>query len=109
MKRTLPALAAALLATAAFGQAPAPAPAASEVPAHKCEPKPEYPGRLGMQSETRRKSFEREVKNYQECMTKYLDSRKAAMKANEEAGNAAIAEYNAQMKKINEAQQAAQQ
>jgi hypothetical protein len=105
MKRILPALAAALFASAAFGQAAAPV----DIPAHKCEPKPEYPGRLALQTETRRKAFEREVKNYQECMTKYLDARKAFMKANEEAANAAIAEYNTLMKKINEAQAAANQ
>src|SRR5436190_24341372 len=97
MKRILPALAAALFASAAFGQATPP----TDVPAHKCEPKPEYPGRLGMQSDIRRKAFERDVKNYQDCMNKDLESRKVAMKANEDAANSAIAEYNALMKKIN--------
>jgi hypothetical protein len=105
MKRFLPALAAALFAAAVYGQSAAP----SDVPAHKCEPKPEYPGRVAMTSDIRRKVFERDVKNYQECMTKYLEARKVLMKANEEAANAAIAEYNAIMKQLNEAQQAATQ
>src|SRR5207237_4994939 len=103
MKRILPALAAALFAAAAFGQAAAP----TDVPPAKCEPKPEYPGRLGMQSDIRRKAFERDVKNYQECMNKYLEARKVTMKANEDAANEAIAEYNALMKKINADQKAA--
>jgi hypothetical protein len=79
----------------------------SDVPKHKCEPKPEYPGRIAMQSDTRRKLFEREIKQYQECMNAYLDQRKTSMKANEENANAAIAEYNAVMKKLNSDQEAA--
>jgi hypothetical protein len=87
-------------ATAPFAQV-------SDVPKHKCEPKPEHPGRIAMQSDTRRKLLEREIKQYQECMNAYLDQRKAAMKANEENANAAIAEYNAVMKKLNSDQEAA--
>jgi hypothetical protein len=79
----------------------------SDVPKHKCEPKPEYPGRIAMQSDTRRKLFEREIKQYQDCMNAYLDQRKTSMKANEENANAAIAEYNAVMKKLNSDQEAA--
>jgi hypothetical protein len=60
-----------------------------------------------MQSDIRRKAFERDVKNYQECMNKYLEARKTTMKANEDAANAAIAEYNELMKKINADQKAA--
>jgi hypothetical protein len=95
-------LAAILLAAATtpFAQAP-------EAPKHKCEPKPEYPGRLAMQSDTRRGLFERELKNYQTCMNAYLAERKAVMKANEDNANEAISEYNAVMKKINEDQKAA--
>ncbi len=97
MKRIL--LAAFLLAAATtpFAQS-------AEVPKSNCDPKPEYPGRLAMQSDTRRGLFERELKTYKTCMDKYLADRKAAMKANEENANAAIGEYNSVMKKINEAQ-----
>ena len=100
MKRII--LAAALLAcaTTPFAQG-------SEVPKSQCDPKPEYPGRLAMQSDTRRGLFERELKTYKTCMDKYLADRKAAMKANEENANAAINEYNTVMKKINEDQTAA--
>jgi hypothetical protein len=100
MKRIL--LAACLLAcaTTPFAQV-------TDVPKHKCEPRPEYPGRLAMQSDIRRKTFDREVKAYQECMNKYLEDRKVVMKANEENANAAIAEYNDVMKKLNTASEAA--
>jgi len=104
MKRIVPILTLVLAAGAGAAQAQS-----SEVPKHKCEPKPEYPGRLIMQSETRRKGFERELKDYQKCMTTYLEERKAAMKQNEENANAAVNEYNETMKTINAAQEAAKQ
>ena len=95
-------------ATVAVAQAPAPAaPAAPTVtvaPA-KCEPKPEYPGRLA--SDTRNKVFEKEMKAYKDCMNAYLEERKATIKANEVAANAAIEEHNTVMKKIQEEQAAA--
>ena len=102
MKRIILAASLVLCASTPFAQT-------SEVPKHKCEPKPEYPGRLAMQSDTRRALFERELKTYKECMDKYLADRKASLKANEEAANAAIVDYNAVMKKINEEQTAANQ
>lgn len=77
-----------------------------EVPKPNCEPKPDYPGRLALQSEYRRKQFDREVKNYKDCTMAYLDARKATIEANTTAGNAAVAEYNAVMKKITEGQAA---
>ena len=95
---------AAILASLAL---PALADAAADVPKPKCEPKPEYPGRLAMQIDTRRHSFERELKTYRDCMQSYIDERKAAASANASAGNAAIEDYNAVMKKINEDQKAA--
>jgi len=100
MKRIILAASLVLCATTPFAQVP-------EVPKHKCEPKPEYPGRLVLQSDTRRKVFERDIKNYKECMDAYLAERKAAMKANEENANAAISEYNELMKKLNAEQAAA--
>ncbi len=81
--------------------------AAPDIPKPKCEPKPEYPGRLAMQVDSRRRLFEREIKTYRECMQSYIDERKAAASANANAGNAAIEDYNSVMKKINEDQKAA--
>jgi hypothetical protein len=83
-----------------------PVAATADVPKPKCEPTPQYPGRLAMQSENRRKAFERDLKNYQECVNTYLADRKAAMKAEEDAANTTISDYNALMKKINEDQKA---
>ena len=100
MKRTLLAVAA-CLALPAFAQN------AAEVQKLKCEPKPEYPGRLALQSETQRKRFDREVKNYKDCVTAYLEARKAGIKANQDAADAAVEEHNAVMKKIQEEQCAA--
>jgi hypothetical protein len=100
MKRIILAASLVFCATTPFAQV-------TDVPKHKCEPKPEYPGRLAMQSDTRRGLFERELKQYKECMDKYLADRKASLKANEEAANAAIGDFNTVMKKINEDQTAA--
>ena len=80
-----------------------------DVPKPKCEPKPEYPGRLALQTDSRRRLFEREVKAYKDCMTAYLEERKAASNANLAAGNAAVEEYNTTMKKINAEQEAARE
>lgn len=102
MKRII--LAAALLAcaTTPFAQG-------SEVPKSQCDPKPEYPGRLVMQSDSRAKAFNNEVKKYAECMKKYVADRQAATKENSDAANAAIEEYNTVMKKINAAVDEAKQ
>ena|ERR1700682_3791294 len=108
MKRFALAATLVLAASAAFAQAPAPAPA-PDVPKAKCEPKPEFPGRLAMQSDTRRKLFEREFKTYADCMRAYVEERNAAAKANMEAGNAAVTEYNDAAKKVNDAREAAKQ
>jgi hypothetical protein len=85
----------------------APALTLAEAPKSKCEPRPEYPGRLAMQSDTRKKAFENELNKYKDCVNAYLAERKAAMKSEEDAANAAISDYNEVMKKINDAQKAA--
>ena len=50
-----------------------------------------------------RRTFDNDLKAYKECMTAYLDTRKATIAANTEAANAAINDFNAVMKKLNEA------
>jgi len=111
MKHAVLALACAFAATAALAQAPATAPAAPavEMPKPKCDPVPAYPGRLAMSVESKRKVFERDMKNYETCMKAFLEERKAVIKANENGANAAIEGYNAVMKKIREEQEAARQ
>ena len=102
MKRII--LAAALLAcaTTPFAQS-------SEIPKPQCDPKPDYPGRLVMQSDTRAKAFNNEVKKYGECMKKYVADRQAASKENTDAANAAVEEYNAALKRMNAAIEEAKQ
>ena len=106
MNRLLPLLAACCvgIATSAIAQQPAApaAPAVVNVPGPKCDPKPEWPGRLA--SDTRRKLFDREMKAYKDCMNVYLEDRKAHLKAHEQAANAAIEEHNTVMKKVAEDQ-----
>ncbi|HLX23951.1 MAG TPA: hypothetical protein VKR38_11430 [Usitatibacter sp.] len=81
--------------------------AATAVPPPKCDPKPEYPGKLALQSDNRAKSFRKELDTYKDCVNAYLADRTAAVKANEAAANTIINDYNAVMKKINDAQTAA--
>ncbi|HYC38371.1 MAG TPA: hypothetical protein VEC19_18230 [Usitatibacter sp.] len=100
MKRI--ALAAGLLAGAsvstALGQAPA------DVPRHKCEPIPQMPAKSLMADRMVRRTFDNDLKLYKECMNGYLDQRNAAIKANQDAANAAINEYNGVMKSLADAQ-----
>lgn len=108
MKRILLGAAIVINATVVAAQPAQPVPNV-EAPRHKCEPRPEFPGRLGMTIESRRKQFDRDLKNYRDCMTSFVDERKAVMKANETAAQAAIDEYNALMKKLKEEQDAARE
>ena len=96
-------------ASTAFAQdsaAPAAAPAATVAPP-QCEPKPEWPGRLATNS--RRRAFDRELKQYRDCMNAYIEERKAALKAHQDAANKAIEEHNAVMTKLTEDQKKEQQ
>ena len=77
---------------------------AQEVPKIDCGAKPDYPGRLGMSVDSKRKFFEREMKKYGDCVKTYLDARNKGIKDNETAAKAAVEDYNAFMKQIQEAQ-----
>ena len=92
-------LAAALLAACATASAQP----AVEVPKAKCEPVPVMPARSLMADKMVRRTFDNDLKTYKECMTAYLDQRKAVIAANTEAANASINEYNSVMKKLSEA------
>ena len=107
MKRI--ALAAFLLGTAgiAFAQAPAAPPV--DVPKPSCGAKPEYPGKLAMQSDLRRNAFKREIDAYKACMLGYVEEQKVRQAAHLSAANAAIQDYNDTMKKIAAEQEAAKQ
>jgi hypothetical protein len=109
MKRI--ALAASLLVSAGLALAQssdAPkAPAAVDVPKPNCANKPEYPGKLAMQSDLRRNSFKREIDAYKACMLAYVEEQKVRQQSHLTAANAAINEYNETMKKIAAEQEAA--
>ena len=102
MKRPVLILAALLAGTVLSAHAQQPA--APEVPKHKCEPKPQAPMRALMNDTAARKKFQREIDEYKNCMKAYSDERAAAARAHNEAGNAAINEYNETMKALQEAQ-----
>ena len=109
MKKTLLALACAA-ALPVLAQAPAAVPAV-EVPSHKCGAMPNMPGERMMEDQSIRRRFEREVKTYGDCLKAYVAERQAVSnnllaqaKANTEAANAVVNEYNASIKKLNESQ-----
>ena len=100
MKRiTLAALLAAAASTGALAHPPD-----ADIPKHKCEPKPVLPGPRLMEDASVRKRFQRDVETYKTCMKSYADERAAAAKAQTDAGNAAITEYNETMKALQDAQ-----
>lgn len=106
MKPILLATALALGSLAAFAQAPAPeaapaaAPAAAGIPQFQCDPKPVYPGIDNIKSEADLDKLKAMVKKYQDCVKAYVTERNATSKAHTEAGNAAVREHNAVMKKF---------
>jgi hypothetical protein len=98
------------IATAALGLAAAQAlaqPTDVPVPKHSCEPRPAYPGLQAMKSEVEVKQFEKQMKDYKDCIVGYISQRKAARTANETAENAAAKEYNETMAKIRSDQESA--
>ena len=100
--KTLPILAAA--AALAAGNALA---QPTDVPKPACEPKPSYPGLKAMKSDVEVKAFEASMKNYKECVVKYISERKSSAKAHLEAENSAAKDYNETMGKIRNDQEAA--
>ena len=94
------ALTAALVCSSAVALAQAP----TDVPAHKCEPKPVMPAKSLMADKMVRRTFDNDLKKYKDCMNGYLDQRNAAIKAHQDAANTAINEYNGVMKSLAETQ-----
>lgn len=101
MKRLILATLFAAAAPAAFAQAPA-APAstgtADPIPAHTCGTIPEYPGRLG--SDSQKRSFDKAYKAYDKCIRAYIEDRVASMKANEAMVNKVVDETNVVVNKM---------
>ena len=78
----------------------------TDVPKFKCEPKPVLPGSRMMEEPSVRKRFQSDLDAYKKCMNDYLEERKATIKANEVAANAAIEDFNGTMKAMADAQKA---
>ena len=95
-----------LAATAAFAVGAAVA-QPTDVPKHSCSPKPTYPGLKAMKSDVEVKAFEASMKNYKECIVKYISDRKSSAKAHQDAENNAAKEYNEVMGKIRTDQESA--
>jgi hypothetical protein len=94
-------LAGALLAASnAFGQSPTAA-----IAKPSCE-KPALPGEMMRTDPNITKRYNQDVDAWTKCMKSYIEERQAIMKANEEAANAAIKEYNDAIKAMNEAAKA---
>jgi hypothetical protein len=104
MKRITLAAALVVCATSALAQDAKPQAPVVDVPKPVCEPKPVFPsGASQLGAEGRRRAFDRDLKNYKDCMSKYMEERKAFSAANQAAYTAAVAEYNGTMKDVNAA------
>ncbi len=116
------ALAALLLAHPANGQTPAPAPgpeastSAAPVPAPapapavvlpklNCGPRPEHPGRDA--SETKERQWRKDASAYLECYKRYAMEQRTLAQQYQDAANAVIDEYNAVVKEMQAAADAA--
>lgn len=100
MKRALALAATSLLACGAFSQVP-------EVPKAKCEPKPVYPGSKAMQDAEKTEAFQKQLKDYQDCIRTYIAERRAVIQANDTAMRAAADEHNTVISKVRADQDAA--
>ena len=89
-----------LAASNAFAQSPA-----ASIPKPSCE-KPKLPGEMMRSDPSVTKRYNQDVEAWQKCMKGYIDERQAVMKANEEAANSAIKDYNDTIKALNEAAKA---
>lgn len=85
----------AAIASLALAQTPAPKPTATSAasyPAPTCVA-PKYPGKSRTDQEV--EAFNKDFKDYGDCMKKYVDEARATSNAAIEAGNKAVDDYNA--------------
>ena len=96
--RLLCLLIAGVFATCAFGQAAPPADAMVAKPS--CTKPGEFPGSLA--SDNQRRSWQKEYTAYSDCMKKFISEQKSLAEPYLKAYNAAIDEYNENIKVYNE-------
>jgi len=87
-----------VFATSTLAQTAAPADGATAKPS--CTKPGDYPGNLA--SDTQRRTWQKEYTAYQECMKKFIAEQKALVEPYLKAYNAAIDEYNENIKVYNE-------
>ena len=92
-------LLASVFTVSAFGQTAAPTTDAA-VAKPSCTKPGDYPGNLA--SDTQRRTWQKEYTAYQECMKKFIAEQKALVEPYLKAYNAAIDEYNENIKVYNE-------
>ena len=92
-------LLASVFAVSAFGQTAAPTTDAA-VAKPSCAKPGDYPGNLA--SDTQRRTWQKEYTAYQDCMKKFIAEQKALVEPYLKAYNAAIDEYNENIKVYNE-------
>ena len=93
-------IAAAAFAGAAYAQSPAAAAADANVAKPNC-PKPgDMPGPLS--SELQRRGWQRDYTAWGDCMKKFINDQRALAEPYNKASNAAIEEYNNQVKLYND-------
>ena len=67
-------------------------------PPMDCGATPEYPGRLG--SDSQKRNFDKAYKVYDKCVRQYVEDRKNTILANEAAAAKAIDQFNALVMKM---------
>ena len=94
-----------LLASAVLAASPAFAQSSNDIPKPSCN-KPQMPGEMMRSEASVTKRFNQDLDKWTKCMKDYIDERQKAMKANEDAANAAIKDYNETVKALNDAAKA---
>ena len=91
----------------ATAQAPAPAAAAAPIvlPKSNCGVKPDHPGKLA--SDNQKRQWRRDANTYLECFKKYASDQRVIAQQYQDAANVAIDEYNAAVKEMQAAIDAA--
>ena len=92
--------------TALFAQAPAPAAAPAVVPKPNCQSPGDYPSKLS--SGNQRAMWGKARDGYLDCLKKFIAEQQALSDPHFKAANAAIADYNASIKRFNEQMEAPQ-
>ena len=100
-------LALGMLSLPTQAQTPPPTPAPAAPPKPDCGAKPEHPGRLG--SDTQQRQWRKDANAYLECYKKFATDQRAVAQQCQDTANAVIDEYNAAVKDLQAAADAAAQ